>query len=147
MAKLDEWIIDRAMKPLGQVAIFGILTLNILAIGADTHLPAFRAVEIDAKIQIGYGIAVADVDGDNKPDILLADKKQIVWYRNPNWEKFVIAEDLTKLDNVCIAAADINADGKARWQSEPDGTRLIPQQAELFFTSSHPKTGPKSGKL
>jgi len=113
LAKLDEWIIDRAMKPLGQVAIFGILTLNILAIGADTHLPAFRAVEIDAKIQIGYGIAVADVDGDNKPDILLADKKQIVWYRNPNWEKFVIAEDLTKLDNVCIAAADINADGIA----------------------------------
>ncbi len=75
--------------------------------------PSFRAVEIDAKIEIGYGLAVADVDGDKKPDILLADKKQIVWYRNPNWERFVIAENLTKLDNVCIAAADIDGDGKA----------------------------------
>src|SRR6266404_3352937 len=75
--------------------------------------PKFRAVEIDAKIEIGYGVTVADVDGDKKPDILLADKKQIVWYRNPAWEKFVIAENLTKLDNVCLAAADIDGDGKA----------------------------------
>ena len=79
----------------------------------EIAVPTFRAVEIDGKIEIGYGVAVADVDGDKKPDILLADKKQIVWYRNPNWEKFVIAENLTKLDNVCIAAADINGDGKA----------------------------------
>lgn len=75
--------------------------------------PGFRAVEIDAKIEIGYGVTVADVDGDKKPDILLADKKQIVWYRNPNWERFVMAENLTKLDNVCLAAADIDGDGKA----------------------------------
>jgi hypothetical protein len=79
----------------------------------EIPLPKFRAVEIDAKIEIGYGVTVADVDGDKKPDILLADKKQIVWYKNPTCEKFVIAENLTKLDNVCIAAADIDGDGKA----------------------------------
>src|SRR5437016_12309700 len=78
--------------------------------GAETR---FRAVEIDRGIEIGYGVAVADVDGDGKPDIVLADKKQIVWYRNPKWEKFVIAENLTKLDNVCVAASDIDGDGKA----------------------------------
>src|SRR6266705_2165007 len=79
----------------------------------ELPVPKFRAVEIDAKIEIGYGVAVADVDGDKKPDILLADKKQIVWYRNPGWEKFVMAENLTKLDNVCLAAADVDGDGKA----------------------------------
>src|SRR5438477_12630148 len=79
----------------------------------EPPLPNFNAVEIDSKIDIGYGVAVADVDGDKKPDILLADKKQIVWYRNPTWEKFVMVENLTKLDNVCIAAADIDGDGKA----------------------------------
>src|SRR5437870_2305603 len=79
----------------------------------ELPVPKFRAVEVDAKIEIGYGVAVADADGDKKPDILLADKKQIVWYRNPGWEKFVIAENLTPLDNVCIAAADIDGDGKA----------------------------------
>src|SRR6266480_5265368 len=81
--------------------------------GAELPFPKFRAVEIDAKIEIGYGLAIADVDGNKKPDILLADKQQIVWYRNPKWEKFVIAENLTKLDNVCVAAADIDGDGKA----------------------------------
>src|SRR5215212_3737758 len=75
--------------------------------------PKFRVVEIDSQIQIGYGVAIADVDGDKKPDIVLADKNQFVWYRNPKWEKFVLAENLTKLDNVCIAAQDIDGDGKA----------------------------------
>ena len=75
--------------------------------------PRFRAQEIDAEIQIGYGLAIADVDGDRKPDILLADKNQIVWYQNPSWQKFVIAENLTERDHVCIAAQDIDGDGKA----------------------------------
>lgn len=84
-----------------------------VAQAADVPSAKFRAVEIDNKIQIGYGVAVADVDGDGKPDIVLADKTQFVWYRNPGWEKFVLAENLSKLDNVCIAARDIDGDGKA----------------------------------
>ena len=80
---------------------------------ADLPEPKFRAVTIDDKIQIGYGVTTADVDGDGKIDIVLADKNQFIWYRNPTWEKFVLAENLTKLDNVCIAARDIDGDGKA----------------------------------
>src|SRR5436309_7872604 len=80
---------------------------------AAPAIPRFRAVDVDTKIQIGYGVAVADVDGDGKPDILLADKNEIVWYRNPTWQKFIMAEKLTQLDHVCIAAADIDGDGKA----------------------------------
>jgi hypothetical protein len=73
----------------------------------------FKALDIDTKIEIGYGVTVADVDGDQKPDIVLADKNQIVWYQNPSWHKHVIAEKLTPLDHVCIAAMDIDGDGKA----------------------------------
>jgi hypothetical protein len=86
--------------------------------------PKFRAEEID-RIQIGYGLAVADVDGDKHPDIILADKTQIVWYQNPGpvpataekapastWKKHLLAENLTKNDNVCVAAQDIDGDGK-----------------------------------
>jgi len=79
---------------------------------SDIPTPKFERQVIDAKIQIGYGIAIGDVDGDGKPDILLADKKQIVWYRNPDWKRFVMAEDLTPQDNVCIAARDIDGSGK-----------------------------------
>jgi hypothetical protein len=79
---------------------------------SDIPTPKFERQVIDAKIQIGYGLAIGDVDGDGKPDILLADKKQIVWYRNPDWKRFVMAEDLTPQDNVCIAARDIDGSGK-----------------------------------
>jgi hypothetical protein len=80
---------------------------------AELPEPKFRAVTIDDKIQIGYGVTTADVDGDGKADIVLADAKQFVWYKNPSWEKFALAENLTKQDNVCIAARDIDGDGKA----------------------------------
>lgn len=75
--------------------------------------PEFRwkEVEID-QIEIGYGLQLADVDGDGKTDIVLADKSTIQWYANPGWEKHVIARDLTKRDNVCVTARDINGDGK-----------------------------------
>jgi hypothetical protein len=71
----------------------------------------WREVEID-KIGIGYGLQLSDVDGDGKIDIILADKNTIQWYQNSTWEKHVIARDLTERDNVCIAARDIDGDGK-----------------------------------
>jgi hypothetical protein len=89
------------------------LILLRLLIGAPQNPPAFTAQTVDSAISIGYGLAIADVDGDKKDDILLADKKQIVWYRNPDWKKTVIAEHLTQFDNVCIAARDVDGDGKA----------------------------------
>src|SRR5512145_443278 len=82
------------------------------AVAAAPPEPKFRRQVIDDKIEIGYGVAAADVDGDKKIDILLADKRQFAWYRNPTWERFVIAENLTKRDNVCLAAQDLDGDGK-----------------------------------
>lgn len=70
-------------------------------------------MDVDPAIAIGYGVTTADIDGDGKTDIVLCDKNQIAWYRNPSWQKHVIAENLTKLDHVCIAAADVDGDGKA----------------------------------
>lgn len=74
--------------------------------------PRFEPQILDDQVQIGYGLAVGDVDGDGKDDILLADKKQFVWYRNGDWRRFVMIDSLTERDNVCLAARDIDGDGR-----------------------------------
>lgn len=89
------------------------LALALAASAGAMGMPSFRAVTIDSEIAIGYGVAIADVDGDGRPDIVLADKHVVAWYRNPDWSKFIIAERLTELDNVAVAAMDIDGDGKA----------------------------------
>ncbi len=91
----------------------GFVMLGGAAFAGDLPLLKMRPQTIDAAIEIGYGLAVADVDGDAQDDVLLADAKQIVWYRAPAWEKFVMTEALTKQDHVCIAARDLDGDGKA----------------------------------
>jgi len=94
-----------------------LLSLNTLLFAhpllAAPKEPVFRVQDIDTSIQIGYGIAIADVNGDGKPDILLADQHTIQWYENPTWTKHVMVENVTERDNVCIAAQDIDGDGKA----------------------------------
>jgi hypothetical protein len=85
----------------------------VLASGWAALEPIFQPVSISTEVAIGYGVAVADVDGDRRPDILLADKRQFVWFRNPGWERFVLAENLTETDNVCLAAADLDGDSRA----------------------------------
>lgn len=95
-----------------------ILLLLVVWIGCSFHSQAdlppesnWRKVTID-EIQVGYGVQLTDVNGDSKTDIVLADKKTIQWYENPSWTKHVIASNLTKRDNVCVTARDIDGDGK-----------------------------------
>jgi len=98
------------------MAPFHILILASCAatVSAAELAPAkFRAQTIDANVGIGYGISVADVDGDGKDDILLVDARETAWYQNPTWEKHLLTGSLTPKDHVCIAAHDIDGDKKA----------------------------------
>jgi hypothetical protein len=92
--------------------IYALFLLLFLVPDASCQTTNFKFQTLDSNISIGYGLAIGDVDGDKKPDILLADKKQFVWYRNGDWKKFVMIENLTEHDNVCIAAQDLDGDGK-----------------------------------
>ncbi|TLV00738.1 FG-GAP repeat domain-containing protein [Dyadobacter luticola] len=119
-----------------------ILTALLIAGKTSAQTATFIGESIDDKISIGYGLATGDVDGDGKTDILLADKKEIVWYKNPgkkeaSWTRYVIAKDLTEQDNVCIAARDIDGDGKvevavgAGWN--PSETKNLKQSGAVFY--------------
>lgn len=90
---------------------YGILCLSWVAAHAEVS-PKFRPEVIASDLGIGYGVAAADVDGDGRIDILLCDKESVVWYQNPTWQKFVMVAKLTEQDHVCLAARDIDGDGK-----------------------------------
>ena len=75
--------------------------------------PTFKTQEIDTGLSIGYAVLVADINNDSKPDIVVVDQFEVVWYENPTWKKRVIlGKGKTKADNVCAAAVDIDGDGK-----------------------------------
>ena len=86
-----------------------LLLVATVAHGQDIH---FKTQEIETKLGVGYAVLLVDVDGDGKPDIVVVDQKRVVWFKNPTWERKTIIEGGTAADNVCIAAADIDGDGK-----------------------------------
>lgn len=100
--------------------IFSVVCIAILPIvpSQAEHGQHFLAQTIDDSIQIGYGLAIGDVDGDGDDDVLLADKRDFFWYENPKWEKHLFwtlenpQTSNSMRDNVCIAAKDLDGDGK-----------------------------------
>ena len=78
----------------------------------QTVFPQFRTQEIETKLKVGYAVLLVDVNGDGKTDIVVVDTNRVVWYENPTWKRRIIIEGMTKPDNVCIAAYDIDGDGK-----------------------------------
>ena len=131
------------------------MTHRIAAIALFTNLlfpcfsrsgePKFERQVIDDKVLIGYGLAIGDVDGDGKNDILLADKKHFSWFKNPSWEEFVLVRNLTLRDNVCLAARDIDGDGKVeiavggRWNPGNTTDPTVSGSVHFLERPSNPK--------
>ncbi|MDP1930074.1 MAG: VCBS repeat-containing protein [Gammaproteobacteria bacterium] len=71
----------------------------------------FDRLVLDDAFAGGYGVEIADVDGDGRMDIvaLATNPAQFVWYRNPGWEKYIISS--TAAGNIAAASHDIDGDG------------------------------------
>ena len=75
--------------------------------------PKFAEQVIDAKIgDVCYAVTSADVNGDGSPDIVAVSENRVQWYEAPSWKKHIILENQAELDLVCVAAHDIDGDGR-----------------------------------
>ncbi len=71
---------------------------------------AFQRHAIDA-FPAGYQVAVADLNGDGRPDViaLSTEGSRVDWYENPTWKRRPVARVERPID---LAVRDIDGDGK-----------------------------------
>ncbi len=72
----------------------------------------FHREQIAADLTIGYATTLVDVNHDGRTDIVVVDADRVVWYENPRWTCHTVITGQTARDNVCIAAHDIDGDGR-----------------------------------
>jgi hypothetical protein len=82
----------------------------------------FRGEQIASDFGVGYAVAVGDVNGDTRADVVAISGTDLVWFEAPGFQKKVMLSGATPRDNVCLALQDIDRDGKldvalgATWQ-------------------------------
>ena len=91
------------------VAAGVIVWLGAVAAAAELR---FRTQEIAADLTIGYATTLLDMNGDRRTDIVVVDADRVIWYENPSWRMHTVITGATKRDNVCIAAHDVDGDGR-----------------------------------
>lgn len=82
----------------------------VLAVFAAIPTPSFQRHLID-RIPGGYQVAVADVNGDGRPDViaLSTDAGRVEWYENPSWARHRLASIGRPID---LACRDVDGDGR-----------------------------------
>jgi hypothetical protein len=83
-----------------------------LARGAAAGELEFRAEEICKDLTVGYAVRLVEMNGDGKLDIVVVDSERVIWFENPSWKLHTILAGQTKKDNVTIAPADVDGDGR-----------------------------------
>ena len=80
---------------------------------ADSGSIRFRAHVIEDKIPGGYQVVVANLNHDNRPDVigLSGRATELFWYENPGWEKRVLVSGMQRM--ISVAAEDLDGDGIA----------------------------------
>ncbi len=86
--------------------------LFLFLLGFPSAAQDLRIQELIGKSTTFMAVLIEDVNGDGKPDIIAAQEHRILWFENPTWEMHTLADNTLGQNYVCIAAHDIDGDGK-----------------------------------
>jgi hypothetical protein len=82
----------------------------------------FRAEQVASDFGVGYAVAIGDLNGDKRDDVVAISGTDLVVFEAPKFGKRVLLSGATPKDNVCLALHDIDRDGRmdvalgATWQ-------------------------------
>lgn len=141
---------------------FALLLVGLLSAcqvaDAQRGFVSFEKLTLDDEMRGGYGVELADVDGDGLTDIiaLATNPAQFVWYKNPSWDKYVIST--ATQSNIDAAPHDIDGDGDIdivlasafslgasteggmlHWLENP-GNPTVDQEWEMHYIDAVPTT-------
>lgn len=107
---LLAWVVFFASEDvaLAADAVLPATTSSIETAGG-VAIPEFSRLLVD---ETGSGDckAIGDIDGDGRPDLIVGGAT-LLWYRNPDWQKFIIATARDEFTTDC-QVKDINNDGR-----------------------------------
>ena len=72
------------------------------------HAEHFVAHEIATGMTDGYQVVAADLNRDQRPDLLAVASglSELAWFENPTWVRHVITDGLTRPENVAVFDTD-----------------------------------------
>jgi hypothetical protein len=87
----------------------------VASIDAQAPHPAparFAAVELQRDWGVVYAVRLADVNADDRLDVVAINPTELAWFENPGWQRHVILREAVPRDQVTIAAHDADGDGR-----------------------------------
>ena len=102
------------LRSAGSSFLFAAAALWIATVAlAEGNLPKFREQLIDDDLGDCWALAVADINGDGRTDIVAVsyDPARVVWYENPTWKRRIVIEKHPQR-LASIQPLDVDGDGK-----------------------------------